>query len=227
MPVYNILELSCKIVLANPKYVKAIRDKKTYKKDAKWIADIFKHDLVTGSFIPPLDIRHLRDLMQYPTKITTFNTGEKNRAQNCLTVPNIQLASVVSDMFGKSASAITDHLLNFPDDKDFDFRPFLQKNLKNKADDTALAIDGNTTFEQREKMKIILAHMDSIEACKTNLPSVILGIAQNYIPQINLVSTVPGIKNPLSAIAIISETGVDMSVFMPAKHLCSWAELTP
>ncbi|MEG2106535.1 MAG: transposase, partial [Clostridia bacterium] len=57
--------------------------------------------------------------------------------------------------------------------------------------------------------------------------SVILGIAEKYIPQINLISTVPGIKNPLSAIAIISEIGVDMSVFMTAKHLCSWAGLTP
>lgn len=227
IPVYNILELSCKIVLAHPKYVKAIRGKKTDKKDAKWIADIFKHDLVAGSFIPPLDIRQLRDLMRYLTKLTNLNTGEKNRAQNCLTVSNIQLASVVSDVFGKSASAITDHLLNYPDDKDFDFRPLLKSSLREKSDDIALAIDGNITFEQGEKMKIILAHMDSIETCKTNLTSVILGIAEKYIPQINLVSTVPGIKNPISAIAIISEIGVDMSVFMTAKHLCSWAGLTP
>ncbi|MEG2351034.1 MAG: transposase, partial [Hungatella sp.] len=167
IPVYNILELSCKIVLAHPKYVRAIRGKKTDKKDAKWIADIFKHDLVAGSFIPPLDIRQLRDLMRYLTKLTNCNTGEKNRAQNCLTVSNIGLASVVSDVFGKSASAITDHLLNCPNDKDFDFRPLLQKSLKKKADDIALAIDGNITFEQGEKMKIILAHMDSIETCKT------------------------------------------------------------
>lgn len=57
IPIYNILESTCKIVLAHPKYVKAIRGKKTDKKDAKWIADIFKHDLVSGSFIPPADIR--------------------------------------------------------------------------------------------------------------------------------------------------------------------------
>jgi len=225
IPVYNILETTCKIVLAHPKYVKAIRGKKTDKKDAKWIADIFKHDLVAGSFIPPLDIRQLRDLMRYRTKLTNFNTGEKNRAQNCLTVSNIQLASVVSDVFGKSASAITEHLLNNPNDKDFDFKPLLQKSLKLKAEDIGLAIDGNITTEQAEKMKIILSHMDSISLC--NLESVILGIAQKYTPQIELISTVPPIKNPLSAIAIISEIGVDMDVFKTAKHLCSWAGLTP
>ncbi len=227
IPVYNILEQSCKIVLAHPKYVKAIRGKKTDKKDAKWIADIFKHDLVSGSFIPPLDIRQLRDLMRYRTKLTNFNTGEKNRAQNCLTVSNIQLASVVSDVFGKSASAITEHLLNNPNDKDFDFKPLLQKSLKSKAEDIGLAIDGNITPEQAEKMKIILSHMKSISLCKSNLDSVILGIAEKYTPQIKLISTVPPIKNPLSAIAIISEIGVDMDVFKTAKHLCSWAGLTP
>jgi len=226
IPVYNILELACKIVLAHPKYVRAIRGKKTDKKDAKWIADLFKHDLVAGSFIPPLDIRQLRDLMRYRIKLTNFNTGEKNRVQNCLTVSNIQLASVVSDVFGKSATAITKHLLENPKDMDFDYKPLLKKSLKAKAEEIGLAIDGEISPEQAEKMKIILSHMDSIKLCKANLESQILNIAEKYSTQITLVSTVPGIKS-FSAIAIISEIGVDMSVFTTAKHLCSWAGLTP
>ena len=87
IPIYNILEPTCNIVLAHPKYVKAIRGKKTDKKDAKWIADIFKHDLVAGSFIPPADIRQLRDLVRYRWKLTNFTTGEKDRAQNALPCP--------------------------------------------------------------------------------------------------------------------------------------------
>ena len=75
-------------------------------------------------------------------------------------------------------------------------------------------------------MKIILSHMDSIGLCKANIESCILKIAERYLPQVDLVSTVPGIKS-FSAIAIISEIGVDMSVFRTAKHLCSWAGLTP
>ena len=89
IPVYNILEKDCSIVLAHPKYVKAIRGKKTDKKDAKWIADLFKHDLVAGSFMPPADIRQLRDLMRYRFKLTCFKSSEKNRLQNCLTVSNL------------------------------------------------------------------------------------------------------------------------------------------
>ena len=87
IPVYNILESTCNIVLAHPKYVKAIRGKKTDKRDAKWIAGIFKHDLVAGSFIPPADIRQLRDLVRYRWKLTNFTTGEKNRAKTALLSP--------------------------------------------------------------------------------------------------------------------------------------------
>lgn len=94
IPVYNILELSCNIVLPHPKYVKAIKGKKTDKRDAKWIADLFKHDLINGSFISPADIRQLRDLTRYRNKLTNFIVGEKNRAQNCLTVSNIKLDDV-------------------------------------------------------------------------------------------------------------------------------------
>lgn len=104
IPIYNILEPSCKIVLAHPKYVKAIRGKKTDKKDAKWIADIFKHDLVSGSFIPPADIRQLRDLVRYRWKLNNFIVGEKNRAQNCLTVSNYKLDDVFSDVFWQSGN---------------------------------------------------------------------------------------------------------------------------
>ena len=99
--VCNILETDCKIVLAHPKYVKAIRRKKTDKKDAKWIADIFEHDLVSGGFIPPADIRQLRDLVRYHKKLTNFTVGEKNHAQNCLTVSNFKLDSVFSDVLAR------------------------------------------------------------------------------------------------------------------------------
>ena len=80
--------------------------------------------------------------------------------------------------------------------------------------------------EQAEKLRIIRSHMDSLELCKLNLESLILSTAEKYLPQLNLVMTVPGIQS-FAAIGIISEIGVDMSVFPTSKHLCSWAGLTP
>lgn len=111
IPIYNILETDCHICLAHPKYVKAIKGKKTDKKDAQWIADLYKHDLIHGSFIPPLPIRELRDLVRYHFKLTNFASSEANRLQNSLTVSNITLSSVLSDVLGVSGSNIIQAIL--------------------------------------------------------------------------------------------------------------------
>ena len=198
IPIYNILEASCKIVLAHPKYVKAIRGKKTDKKDAKWIADIFKHDLVSGSFIPPADIRQLRDLVRYRWKLNNFIVGEKNRAQNCLTVSNYKLDDVFSDVFGKAATQITSYLLEHLNEPLSDVSNFRTKGMKATDAEIRDAADGNICAEQAEK----------------------------YTSQLSLVMSVPGIQT-FSAISVIAEIGVDMSVFPSSKHLCSWAGLTP
>ena len=227
IPVFNILEATCKITLAHPKYVKAIRGKKTDKKDAKWIADLFKHDLVNGSFMPPLSIRQLRDLMRYRFKLTNLQSSEKTRTQNCLTVSNIQIANVVSDTFGKSSMAIIDRILENPLDTSFDVTPLIHKSMLDKVPDLQLAIDGLITSEQAQKLQIIRQHHDALDTCKLNLESVVLSLVTPYLKEIDLVLTVPGISNPFSAIGIISEIGADMSVFPTAKHLCSWAGLTP
>lgn len=226
IPIYNILESDCKIVLAHPKYVKAIRGKKTDKKDAKWIADIFKHDLVSGSFIPPSDIRQLRDLMRYNFKLTSYTTGEKNRAQNCLTVSNLKLDSVFSDVFGKASSNIISRILANPSEKISDVSVFRTKGMKAADEEVLDAVDGEMCPEQAEKLRIIRSHMDNLELCKANLMSLILSIAEKYTDEINLVSTVPGLT-AYSAISVIGELGVDMSVFPTSKHLCSWAGLAP
>ena len=226
IPVWNILEQTCSLTIAHPKYVKAIRGKKTDKKDAKWIADIFKHDLVSGSFIPPADIRQLRDLTRYYRKLVGFNSGEKNRAQNCLTVSNVKLDDVFTNVFGKSATAITDRLLEHPGET-FDVAPYVHGRCKTPIPEIQAAIDGAICAEQAEKLKIIRSHMGNLELCKLDLESVVLGIAWKYLPQLELVLTVPGIADMFTAISIIAEIGVDMSVFPTSKHLCSWAGLTP
>ena len=225
--VYNILEKGCSIVLAHPKYVKAIRGKKTDKKDAKWIADLFKHDLVAGSFMPPSDIRQLRDLMRYRFKLTCFKSSEKNRLQNCLTVSNIQLGNVVSDTFGKSAQAILDKLLENPADTSFDLEPLVYKSLKKKLPELRDAIDGFITPEQAGKLKIIKDHYDNLESRKAELEELILALAAPYQQELTILQTAPGISSNFTAIGIISEIGTNMEAFPSAKHLCSWAGLTP
>lgn len=227
IPVYNVLEKYCSIVLAHPKYVKAIRGKKTDKKDAKWIADLFKHDLVAGSFMPPADIRQLRDLMRYRYKLTCFMSSEKNRLQNCLTVSNIQLRNVVSDVLGKSSARILDKILENPLDTSFDIEPLIHGSMKNKISELELAVDGYITPEQAGKLKIIKRHLEDLESRKTELEKLILALASPYQQELDLILTAPSFKNSFSAITVISEIGVNMEAFPSAKHLCSWAGLTP
>ena len=227
IPVYNVLENDCTIVLAHPKYVKAIRGKKTDKKDAKWIADLFKHDLVAGSFMPPADIRQLRDLMRYRYKLTCFMSSEKNRLQNCLTVSNIQLASVVTDTFGKSSQKILDKILENPLDTSFDVEPLIHGSLKKKLPELELAIDGYITTEQAGKLKIIKKHFEDLESRKAELEELILALVSPYQQELDLILTAPSFTNVFTAIGIISEIGVNMEAFPSAKHLCSWAGLTP
>ena len=234
-PVHNVLEAyeptvdkPCKfnIVVSHPKYVKSIKGKKTDRRDAEWIADLFKFDIVRGSFIPPADIRQLRDLCRYYVKLISYMTGEKNRAQNCLTVSNFKLDSVFSNVFGKSASAIIDYILEHPGEK-FDVTPLVDGRCKTPISQIQEAVDGEFHPMQAEKLKIIKQHMSDLEALKNNLEQLIFQLAKPYEAQINLLLTAPGMSERITAIRIIAEIGADMSVFESAKHLTSWAGLAP
>ena len=225
-PVHNILEKTCRVVVTHPKFVKAIKGKKTDKRDAMWIADLFKHDVVSGSFIPPERIRQLRDLCRYWMKLTWNATGEKNRAHNCLTVSNLKLDSVFSNVFGKSASAIIDFMLEHPGEE-FDVAPFLNNRCKSSAEEVQAAADGVFSPWQAEKLKIIRAHMADLGKRKEMVEALIFQLAEPYQRQIELILTVPGISDPMTAIRIIAEIGADMTQFDSSKHLCSWAGLTP
>ena len=227
IPVFNILEQSvCNVCLTHPKYVKAIKGKKTDKRDAKWISELFKCDLVRSSFIPPADIRQLRDLCRYYVKLTYVNTSESNRAQNCLTVCNFKLDDVFSDLSGKSATRLLDALLEHGNGN-FDVAPLLDPRCKATVEEVKAALDGELSVAQAEKLKLIRQHKDGIAQLQNALESLILELAKKYKPQIKLLLTVPGIADRLTAIRILAEIGADMSVFETSKQLCSWAGLTP
>ena len=228
VPVFNILEKrGIRVVIANPKWVKAVKGNKDDTKDSKWIGDLFRIGLVKSSFIPAKDIRILRELTRYRYKLTSMKSSEKNRFQNAFTVCNVALDSVVSDMFGKSATAITDHL---PSDENFDARhcvSLLQRSLKKKADDVLEAIEGyEITPEQKTRIGMIRDHLHYIDALISRVDACIDVMVQKYEGYITLLCTIPGIDRS-SAITIISEIGTDMSQFGSSKRLCCWAGLTP
>ena len=227
IPVFNILEKSCFVTLAHPKYTKPQKGNKTDRKDAKWICNLFMCDMIKPSFIPSPEIRQLRDLVRYRVKLTNMLTGEKNRAQNCLTVSNLKLDDVFSDVFGKSARSITNYILEHPGET-FDVSPFVDPRCKTPVSEIQAAVDGAISPEQAVKLRQCLAHIDELEAHRKEIESEILQIAEPFSAVLDLLYTLPGLdKNPMTAIAILSEIGPDMSVFPSSKHLVSWAGCCP
>ena len=232
IPVFNLLEDEINVTIANPKWVKSVKGNKDDTKDSKWIGDLFRLGLVRGSYIPCKKIRILREFTRYRYKLVSCRSSEKNRYQNALTVCNVALDSVVSDIFGKSSTSIIDYLLK-QSGTSIDHEVIaskLLKHLKAKEDAVIESIEGyQMTDSQKYRMHLVRAHMDYVTAATNDVDSEIeslIAFDPDYENAVELLCTIPGVKYD-SAITIISEIGIDMSQFCSSKRLCCWAGLTP
>ena len=229
IPIFNYLENDIDVCLTHPKYVKAIKGKKTDKKDSKWIADLYKFDLVRCSFIPPKDFRGLRELARYRFKLVCMKSSEKNRIQNCMTVSNIGIANVLSDPFGKTATEIMSYLLkNTSDSIDSKaVRKLIKKGATAKSDEIIEAIKGyNIETDQSKKLELARGHIDYLDDMITQTEVELYIRIKPYYEFVEYISSLPGVTE-LSATIILAEIGVDMNIFDDAKHLCSWCGLSP
>jgi transposase len=68
---FNLLEGQFEILVVNPEHIKKLKGRKTDVADAEWIADLLRHGLLRGSFIPSALLRELRDLTRYRTRLWT------------------------------------------------------------------------------------------------------------------------------------------------------------
>ena len=224
IPVFNILEDEINIYLTHPKYVKAIKGKKTDKKDSKWICDLFKHDLIKFSFIPPKEIRALREISRYRYKLVGMRSSERNRYQNCMTVSNIGIGSVFSDPFGKSAQAIMKEVLESDIIEDEKILKCIHGSCKNKDKILDSIKHCNIETDQRFKMNESMTHMEELQVHINNCEIEIMKRAAPMFDRFMHITQLPGIST-LSAILIISEIGVDLKQFESDKQLACWAGL--
>lgn len=229
VPVFNLLEDELNVTIANPKWVKAVKGNKDDTKDSKWIGDLFRLGLVPGSYIPCKPIRILREFTRYRYKLTSCRSSEKNRFQNALTVCNVALDSVVSDIFGKSATSVIDYLLEQSDNSinHEEISSRLLRSLKKKSESVIESIEGyQMTESQKYRMRLVHAHMDYITSTISDIDSMIDSLVEPYENAVQLLCTIPGVDRN-SAITIISEIGTDMTQFSNSKRLYCWAGLTP
>ena len=224
VPVFNLLEDEINVVIANPKWVKAVKGNKDDAKDSKWIGDLFRLGLVKGSYIPCKKVRILREYTRYRYKLVSCRSSEKNRYQNALTVCNVALDSVVSDIFGKSSTSIIDYLLEQSGTSinHEEIASKLLRSLKSKEDAVIESIEGyQMTDAQKYRMRLVCAHMDYITAEINDVDKMIENMISSnpdFENAIQFLCTIPGVKRA-SAITIISEIGTDMSHFRGSKRL--------
>jgi len=224
-PVFNVLEDSFEVILANARHIKNVPGRKTDVKDSEWICKLLRSGLLAASFVPPKAIRELRDLTRYRRKLTQSISAEKNRVQKVLEDANVKLSSVVSDTFGVSGSRMIEALMagNLSVDEISDLA--IGK-LKGKKEDLKKALVGNFQEHHRFMIQASLDHVRSLEKIIANLDQEIDRKLEDYHQEYELLQTIPGVKER-GAASIIAEIGVDMERFPSEGHLSAWAGMSP
>jgi transposase len=224
-PVFNVLEEDFEIILVNARHVRNIPGHKTDKKDSRWISKLLLSGLLKGSFIPPQDVRELRDLVRYKKKKVAQVASEKNRTIKILEDANIKLSSVVTEVSGASATKIINDIIDGQINID-ELMKHLHKSIKTDRNTIRKALEGRITNHHRFMLNIVRESIHEQEKIIAKLDDQIDLAAQKYSVEVDLLQSIPGIAKD-SALTIISEIGIDMSRFPNEHHISSWAGLSP
>jgi transposase len=227
-PVFNILEDALTVILINPEHARALRGRKTDVKDAEWLADLLRHGLLKASFIPPGEIRELRELTRYRESLVREQSGVANRVQKLLESGNIKLGQVASDALGVSGRAIIKALAKGENDPR-KLAALARGKLKEKSLSLERSLEGRLTVNQRYVLGELVKRWEELEAADARVTSEIDKYVQAR-PKLararEILDGIPGIGLRVAEV-IIAELGITMAVFGDAAHLASWAGLCP
>lgn len=218
-PVFNILEEDFEIILVNARHVKNVPGHKTDKKDSAWLSKLLLSGLLKGSFIPPKEIRELRDLIRYRRKKVQYVASETNRIIKVLEDCNIKLSSVVSNVKGVSASKIINSLIDGEDDLSI-LLTHVHGKVKASEEELSKALTGRITDHHRFMLKMIRETIAENERLIAKLDKQIDAAASEYELEVGLLQTIDGVGKD-TALTIISEIGVAMDAFPNQHHLAS------
>ncbi len=229
-PVFNILEGQMEVILVNARHVKAVPGRKTDVKDCEWLADLLRHGLLKASFIPPLEIRELRELTRYRRTLVREQAAVANRVQRIIESGNIKLAQVATDALGVSGRQMLRALAKGESDGT-KLAELARGRLRGKKSELRRALQGRLTAAQRFVLHELLDRYDELAAALFRVNEQIKGeVAQGPDPfvreALQLLQTIPGVGERVAE-AIVSEIGVDMSRFPTDAHLASWAGMCP
>lgn len=225
VPVYSVLEGHFELIVGNATHIKNVPGRKTDVKDAEWIAHLIRFGLVRKSFVPPKWQRGLRDLTRYRRKLVEAQAAERNRLQKLLEACNVKLASVASDVFGKSGRAMIRALVEGRATAE-EMAQLAKGALRKKLGELVLALEGRMEPHHRFVLDMQLRRVEDIEANIERLDAKIDEVIAPHRAVFDRLLTIPGVDWAV-AVTIIAELGVDMSVFPSSAHAAAWAGVCP
>jgi transposase len=224
-PVWHVLEGSFDMTLVNAQHIKQVPGRKTDMKDSQWIAQLLQHGLLPKSFVPPTDIRELRDLTRMRAALMNNRVEIANRIQKVLEDANIKLASVATDITGVSCREMLKRLVNGESDPE-KLAESARRRMRGKIPELKKALTGKVTTHHRFMLRLLLDQLSDHEKMVERLNAQIEEQMRPFEEQVSLLITIPGVAE-IGAENIIAEIGADMSRFPSDKHLASWAGVCP
>jgi transposase len=224
-PIYNLMEGLFELLLVNAQHIKAVPGRQTDVKDADWIAELLRHGLLRGSFVPSRPQRQLRELTRHRTTLVQERARTINRMQNVLEDANIKLASVVTDIRGVSARSMLEALI--AGERDLSVMAELARGrMRSKRAELEEALRGHFLPHHSFLLTEHLSHIDYLDEAIDRVSQAIEEHLADEQEAIALLDTIPGVSQRTAEI-LIAEIGTDMSRFPSAKHLASWAGMCP
>ena len=225
--VYYALEgLFAELWLCNAQHVKNVPGRKTDLSDAEWLADVAAHGMVRPSFVPPPEIRELRELTRYRKTQVDARAKEIQRLEKVLQDAGVKLTSVASTVWSASSRAMLEAMIAGERDPAVLAEHGQGQDAPDKIDRLEVALEGNFGPHHAILCRQIIDHLDFLDHSIATLSAEICARLVPFEPQVALLTSIPGISATTAQI-IVAETGADMTRFPTAGHLCAWAGVAP
>jgi transposase len=222
---WAILEDEFECLLVNARHVKQVPGRKTDVSDAAWLCQLAEAGLLRASFVPPKPIRQLRNLTRYRKTQIQERAREVNRLHKALEDAGIKLDCVAADVMGKSGRDMLDALVAGETDPAV-LAQLARRQMRKKIPALREALAGHFDEHHRLWIGAILTHIDFLDEQIARLSVMIEEQIRPFASQAELLCTITGIQRR-GAECILAEIGADMTCFVTARHLASWAGQCP